>query len=500
MELENKSFKLFTRISPAWLANYVLKDKWLYPKHISLIDKLLLKISLRHIKKIIINMPPRHGKSELISKFFPAWYLGNFPQHRIILTSYEAQFAASFGRKVKDILTEYGMDLFNIKINPASNSASRFNILQYDGGMDCVGAGGPITGKGADVLIIDDPVKNDTESNSITFRNNIWDWFNATAYTRLEPNGVIIIVMTRWNEDDLCGRIFKYHNTISINDYSINDKIPDDTWIVVNLPAIAIEDDIIGRKADDVLWQNRFPKSKILEIKQTLGSYWFSALYQQSPNPIGGGIFKRKYFQYFRVSNDFYYLNEFADNQKIVSKIDCKIYAVMDLASTLKETSDFTVIIVFALSPDSDVLILEVIRERFEGADHLNLLFQIDNKWNPISIGIENVQYQSSLIQNALRKGLKIIELKPDKEKVMRALPMQAWLEAGKVFFKIDAPWLDIFEEELLLFPKASHDDQVDAFAYIDRLIPKYSNLAIGSSSYFQSINNKISNAFIDEF
>lgn len=203
-------------LSPAELANKISNNRWTKPKHIQYIDNMLVKIANSEIFRLIINMPPRHGKSELISKYFPFWYLGHFPDKRIILTSYEASFAQSWGRKVKELIEEFGEPIFKIKLNPSSRSAKSFDIKEHYGGMACAGAGGAITGKGADLIIIDDPVKNDKQAHSIVYRERIWDWFLATVYTRLEPEGAIIVVMTRWHEDDLCGRIIESMNNCSI--------------------------------------------------------------------------------------------------------------------------------------------------------------------------------------------------------------------------------------------------------------------------------------------
>jgi predicted phage terminase large subunit-like protein len=448
--------------SPASLAYNISKCTYRYPGHIKLIDNLLVKLSRRE-------------------------YLGNFPDKRIILTSYGSALARTFGVKIKQIISEFGSGLFNIELSPFSKSAERFNIAKHEGGMDCVGAGGAITGKGADLLIIDDPVKNDAHANSINMRNKLWDWFNATALTRLEPNGIVVIIMTRWHEDDLCGRILKNHHYVDYmkEEHALN-LMNNETWLLLKLPGIAVSNDLPGRKTGDALWPQRYSAEKLNNLKTSLGSYWFSTLYQQSPSPLGGGIFRRKYFRYFREDNEFYYLPPIdgnAESRKIVAKDFCTTHAAMDLALTIKDTSDYTVIIVFDLTADNDILILDVIRERFEGAEHINLVQEINERWNPSLIGIESVQYQLALIQTLLRKGLAIKALKPDKDKLTRALPMQARLEAGKVFFLAQAHWLGEFEKELLLFPHAPHDDQVDAFAYISYMISDISHTKPFSSN-----------------
>ena len=452
-------------LSPGWFAFYCSGGKWNYAEHLALLDEILVKTAKRELRKVIINMPPRHGKSELISKYFPAWYLCNFPAHRIILTSYEARFAASWGRKVKDILNINGKEIYDIEINKKVNSAISFEISGSSGGLVCVGAGGAITGRGADLLIIDDPLKNDKEANSPVIRENIWEWFRATAYTRLEPDGVVIILMTRWHEDDLCGRIMSSEDFIVLDSVSSLKNLQNlnNEWLILKLPAIAEEADPLGRTAGEPLWGRRFPSKKLNEIKNTLGSYWFSALYQQSPSPAGGGIFRREDFKYYKNDNNYFLL---IDSGKIIPEEKCKILSTVDLAISTSERADYTVILVIAAATGGEIMVLDILREKCEPAGHLKLLKSVYYKWKPSIIGIENVQYQLSLIQSALREGLPVAKLKADKDKLSRAIPLAARMNGGLVFFPERASWLDDLESELLSFPNGLHDDQVDALAY----------------------------------
>lgn len=457
--------------SPAWLASTVSRKQWIYPPHLQLIDRHIVEAVRKGSAKIMINMPPRHGKSEFISKYLPFWYLGNFPDNRIILASYGGEFASSWGKKVREMIELYGNMTFGISIDKSSRSSHNFKIQDHSGSMNCIGALGQITGKGADLMIIDDPVKNDAEANSPVYRDNIWQWFTTTAYTRLEPNGMIIIVMTRWHEDDLCGRIIRREGE------NFNKK-----WMHLELPALADKKDRIGRKPGESLWPERYPKEKLEDIKRTMGGYWFAALYQQRPAPQDGAVFNSRYFRYFSIKNDIYELN---DSKIAASK--CAIYAVIDLAVTVNERSDYTVIMVFAVTPQSEILVLDLIRQRIEGAEHLSLVKHIYKKWEPISIGIESVQYQIALVQSARREGIPVKELKPDKDKLSRALAIAARLEAGLVYFKDGALWLEELERELLNFPNADHDDQVDAFAYTVFMISNVSRTLPSSNK-----NNKI--------
>ena len=454
------------RFSPSLFAYYVSQGRWRYATHFGLIEEYIFKILSGEERFLIVNLPPRHGKSEFLSKYFPAWYLGNFPDNRIIISSYQASLSEGWSRKIRDILKEYGPRLFNLQINPDHRRANSFEFLGHSGGLFAVGTGGAITGKGANIMIIDDPIKNDAEANSLTYRDKVYEWFNSTAFTRLEPDGAMIIIMTRWNEDDLTGRLLA--NNFANSGYQ---------WKHINLPAIAKEDDMLGRAVGEALWTERYDIEKLNQIKNSIGSYWFSALYQQEPVPAGTSIFRRLWFQYFDEDDRNYILNYKDGQRERISKNSCKIFCTVDLASSTKETADYTVILTFAQTMNNDILILDIIREKFEATEHLNLIKYNYQKFHPILIGIENVQYQSSLLQSALKEGLPIKSLKADKDKISRALPIASLLESGKVYFKRNAQYLEGFESELLNFPRGRNDDQVDAFAYIQQIISFSSGL-----------------------
>ncbi len=472
--------------SPGSLAAYISGGKWKFAKHLQLIDQLLVLANKRHIKKLIVNLPPRHGKSEFISKYFPFWYLGQNPSHRIILTCYEAHFASSWGRKVRELIQLYGKEIFNIELNPASTAANSFYLLNFDGGMECLGAGGALTGKGANCLIIDDPLKNDTEANSPTIRDNLEDWFKSTAFTRLEPDAIIILIMTRWNDDDLCGRILNSNEFLALSSENIeqilnsekNDSEQNDSeknkelWHQLLIPALAEADDILCRKEGEPLWKERFSISKLMDIKKTIGSYWFSALYQQNPVLAGDNVFKPEFFKYFLFENNKIKLLIAGDKVwKSFNYEQCKVFVTIDLAATISEKSDWTAALVFLLSPDKEILIFDIIKKKIEGAAHLNFIKEIDEKYCPKLIGIESVQYQIALVQMVVKAGLAIKPLKPDKDKLSRALAVAAQLESGNIYFKKNSLWLSDFEFELISFPNGANDDQVDAFSYIVQML-----------------------------
>jgi hypothetical protein len=289
------------RWSPAGLAAVASRGKWKLAPHLKLLNEKLIRFERdildRKSPRLAIFMPPRHGKSELVSRHTPPWFICRNPELRVILSSYEGDFAASWGRKSLELAQEYGPRYFDVGIDPKSRAAHEWGIAGHSGGMDSIGVGGPATGKGASLWVIDDPVKDAKQANSEVYRESTWDWYRATGYTRLAPGGGILLMMTRWHEEDLAGMILKHAR-----------EETGETWDVVRLPALAEENDPLGRRPGEALWPERYPVPDLMRIKATLGSYWWSALYGQSPMPNDGGTFKRSWLRYYRREGDLYVL------------------------------------------------------------------------------------------------------------------------------------------------------------------------------------------------
>lgn len=419
----------------------------------------------------MVFMPPRHGKSELISRFFPAWFLGSYPNKRIILASYEQGFAASWGRKARDVIEEWGQPVFGVEINRRSSSASWWDLSGYAGGMVAAGMNAGVTGKGADVLIIDDPVKDGQEASSKLMRDRAADWYASTSYTRLEPQGAVVLTMTRWNEDDLAGRLLT------------EMKNGGEQWEIINLPAICEDPTLpieqeMGRSLGDALWPKRFGVDRLDEIRRTVGPYWWAALYQQRPAPQGGSMFKRDQFVYFDVLpaaeeqdkldeeyGEAYVIHK-AGGDKRVAASKLRRFCTVDLAASVKTTADYTVVSTWGVTKEKELLLLDVQKQRIEGPDQVNLIKKVFLTWKPSYVAIERTAYQLVLVQQLRREGLPIRELVADKDKVARAMAAAVHLEGGMIAWPRLATWLYEWEQELELFPNAAHDDQVDTLSY----------------------------------
>lgn len=428
------------KISPANLA-LIDNNNYQYPEHLQLLNHKLLDVANGKIKRLMVFMPPRHAKSETISKYFSAWFIGQYPDKRIILTSYEADFAATWGYKARTVLEEHQTD-FNIEIDEHSKARNRWNTTK-NGGMVTAGVGGPITGKGADILIIDDPVKNAEEAQSETYREKAWDWFLSTSYTRLEPDAAIILIMTRWHEDDLAGRILERSN---------------EKWEVIKLPALAETNDPLNRKPEEALWPERYNTIRLKEIQKEIGTYWFSALYQQSPLPPEGGIFQRSWFK-----------------TRITPPNPIKMIRMWDTAATPPSKAkdpDYTVGLLLYQYNDGTYQIEDIYHKQITPLTQEKDIYAIANQdGRSVRIrmfrGVGDTGIHQISTYTRLLAGYDFREVKEDKSKdsPQRIGPVAAQAEAGNIYLKHDASWINSFLDEISTFPFGKHDDQTDALS-----------------------------------
>lgn len=435
-------------------------------KHLDVLDHVLMQVSSGELKRVIVTMPPRHGKSERVSRKFPAWHVGRNPTDEIILASYSVDLSRGFSRIARDTLTAHP-EIFDAQVDKNNQSAEAWGIEGYRGGVTAAGVGGAITGKGARIAIIDDPVKNAEEANSEVIRAKIWEWYTSTLYTRLTPDGRIIVVMTRWHEDDLVGRLLKKEA----------EEIKEGThegerWTVINFPALAEEDDYLGRKPGEPLWpEYGFDEKRMKQIKSDVGSYVFNSLYQQRPSAAQGSIFKRVHFNYYReetIHNVQYFV---LGNGKRFQKQACWNFQTVDTANSVKTINDFFVVTTIWVTPEHDLLVDDVYRTHIEGPEQKKLMKQMEMRHRPRFQAIEDITFGTNLIQECRRDGMTILPVKVDKDKVTRALPMAARYEVGKVYHREGAVWLADFESELMSFPRGAHDDQVDTISMAGELV-----------------------------
>ncbi len=252
-----------------------------------MVDQALMEMEKGSIDRLMVFMPPRHGKSWLISQHYPAWYMGTHPDNKMILTSHTARLASRFSGSARDLLIEFGPSQFGVSVSASQRAKDNWAIEDHRGIVVSAGVGGPITGEGADLLIIDDPVKNDEEAISAVDREKKWNWWQSTAENRLQPNGCVALMNTRWHDDDLAGRLLKHEGRVEDGG----------RWTVLSLPAIAEQNDQMGRAPGEPLWPSEWSLDKLEQKRKDKTAYWWGAMYQQRPGQFGESSWPAEYFE-----------------------------------------------------------------------------------------------------------------------------------------------------------------------------------------------------------
>ena len=383
------------------------------------------------IDRLMIFMPPRHGKSELASKRFPAWCLGRDPSRQIIAASYNSDLANDFGRNVRNIVAEpeFGQVFPGVGLASDSQAANRMNT-NHGGAYVAAGVGTAVTGRGAHIALIDDPFKDREEADSERRRNTVWDWYRSTLYTRLMPSGAIVLIQTRWHEDDLAGRLLEHEAG---------------QWDVLELPAV--------NDAGEALWPEWYDKAALDRIKATIGPREWSALYQQKPQPDDGTFFQREWFQTW-------------------GKLPAlRYYGTSDYAVT-DGGGDYTVHRIWGIASNGDVYRVDGYRAQGTSDKWIEAKLDLVAKYKPLCWFGEGGVIQKA-IEPMLRRRMRErnvhcrIEWMPSvADKPTRARSFQAMAATQRVFFE---PGADI--AEFLVFPAGKHDDDVDTASLIGRAI-----------------------------
>lgn len=428
---------------------------WVPYRHLRVLCEKLDLLERRKLGRsnLMVTMPPQHGKSSTVSVNFVVRYLTRRPDDRVLLTSYEAGKADRWGRDVRNFIGA-NTDFLGIEVSDDSRAINRWQIKGHRGGMLTAGVGGPLTGEPGDLIIIDDPVKNAKDAKSQIIQEDQWDWYTHVVQTRRQRETVKVLIQTRWNEADLAGRIL---------------EAEPHEWEVLNFPALAEEDDPLGREVGEPLCPELHPLADLESQRDLMTASAWSAVYQQRPAPAEGKKFKSSTFRYWTresADRDFYRLHHDPTDTSLIPVTDCFRFATVDIAATVKRSSDWTVVSIWDVTPTEPTNLILVHRYRVRVETHLPLLKEAMKAYTPTWVGIEKATYGLAVVREARAAGIPTKKLKAETDKVSRSEAAQVLCENHRAFFPLQAPWLSEWEHELLVFDNGRHDDQVDTFSY----------------------------------
>lgn len=463
--------------SPAFVAYRAHGKAWAFPKWLQYVNKRVTEFLLDPGSRFLaIEAPVRHGKSWYGSQAVPVWFLGMFPDRHVLLASYSDTLAKKFGREARDIMAEHGQAMFGpeLALSKEAHAASYWQVAG-GGSMRSVSLGGTITGTGAQLIILDDLFKDAKEADSKLQRDNVWEWYQRTLRTRLEPGGKIILIMSRWHEDDLTGRLLGSPN------------FEGDDWERIHLPAIAepapweVEAaanagttidlatwrDVIDRAYGEALWPERWPLEALMRSRAAVGPVGWASNFQQVPVAPGGDTFPRSKWQ----------------TATSVSRAGLDLVARIDLAATEKTSGDYTAMGLVGRDKRGNTYVIDVRRGRFSSGDAEEFVrstaAEWTDTWGDIHFRIEQEPGSAgkTVAQNYIRDvlGGYSAEARPStKAKYLNAQPLAGQQQAGNVYLlrsttadgrSVQASWWPDFLEEAAMFPKGSHDDMVDVVA-----------------------------------
>jgi predicted phage terminase large subunit-like protein len=424
--------------------NKFVKEMWpgfIDGRHHKVMAKVFEQIARGEKKRVIINMPPRHTKSEFASFLLPAWFLGKYPGKKIIQTSNTAELAVGFGRKVRNLVDseQYAKIFPNVNLRSDSKAAGRW-ATNSGGEYFAIGVGGTVTGKGADLLIIDDPHSEQEAALAATspeIFDKVYEWYTSGPRQRLQPGGSIVVVMTRWSKKDLTGRIIQ----------SSIDKEGNDDWEVIDFPAIL--------PSGNPLWPEFWSLEELLSLQSELPAGKWNAQYQQSPTSEEGAIVKREWWKIWEP-----------DRPPV-----CEfIIQSWDTAFTKSERSDYSACTTWGVfykdeNPnDPNVILLDAFKKRMEFPELKEKAFNHYKEWEPDAFIVEAKASGAPLIFELRAMGIPVSEFTPSRgnDKMVRINSVSDLFASGKVW----APgtrWADELIEEMAAFPNSDHDDLVDS-------------------------------------
>lgn len=419
--------------SPGDLAQ-IIDPRTVTTPALELIDQELARLLGTPDGRLIISMPPQEGKSVRVGRDFPIWALQRDPDLRIITGSYAQGLANRNGRAIRNAIAAHP-DI-GLTIAPDHGAASEWSLAGHDGGVLSVGRGAGVTGRPADLLIIDDPLKDRQEADSLTIRDTTWDWWTDALAARLAPGAPVVLIMTRWHQDDLAGRLL--------------DRDADAGWRVLSIPAQCDDPatDPLGRQFGEFMTSARGRTTDQWEQrKRTAGSRTWNALYQGRPAPAEGGAFRREWWRHWHQPPPL-----------------ARVIQSWDMAFKGTDQSDYVVGQVWCID-GADSYLLDQVRGRWSFTETIAQVQQLRTRWPMTSATLVEDKANGTAVIDSLRRIIPgMVPVEPQGGKEVRAAGVSPLVEAGNVYLPpLTTPWVGDLIEEAAAFPQGSHDDQVDA-------------------------------------
>jgi phage terminase large subunit-like protein len=457
IELSRESLIDFTRLMMPAPDNADDPDYSLYDpqKFHRVIGVSLEEIERRKFRRLMINVGPRMGKTTLASNMFPAWYIGRHPTQSIIVATYNEHYSWDLGRKIRDIiqLPQYAQVFPKLRIKKRSAAVNR--IETADGGIIfCVGRGSAITGRGADVILLDDPIKDRREADSVGIRDGLWTWYTQVLRTRLMTRqGAIVIIQTRWTEDDLVGRLID-----PLNSHYVHGEAK--LWRKVDLPALAEEGCVLGRKVGEALWPERFDEAYLAEIRSS-DARGFMALYQGRPSPQEGAFFRADDLMTYKT------MSEAPPAENL------RFYGASDHAVSLAQNADKTCLMIVGVDTNDHLWIMpDLVWQRTDSNGAIEGMLVLMDKYKPQCWWAETGQILKSigpfLRKRMLEKHIfcMIDPIAPHRDKLQRAQAIQARSAMKMVHFPLWTRWFAEAQDQVLKFNGSNYkDDFVDTLS-----------------------------------
>jgi predicted phage terminase large subunit-like protein len=433
---------------------------------LELINSALVDLAESREDRLMVSLGPQEGKSHLCSYRFPTWLLSDVDRDlRIIMISYSDQLARRWGADIKrDFETFNGTDAtvdLGIRLRADSRAAGRWQVDGHRGGTVCAGVASGVTGRPAEVMIIDDPIKDLEQAQSPVYRERFQRFWQGVAVPRLAPGARVLLISTRWHEEDAAGWLLQTEG----------DKRHGGRWRVINIPAQCEDEatDPLGRKLGEYMQSARGDRDWEA-IKKSVGSYVWAALYQGRPSPAEGGLFKRLSWRYWSQAPRIGPSERLYLGGRVTALESCWRFATVDLANSTRTSADYTVIAAWARTLEGDLVLLDLVRARIGEARHFEHAAPMVQRWQLDSIFVEASQYGTTLVREAANAGIPLTAVQAEHDKFSRALPYSAWVEQGRVWLPSNAHWLDDFLSEHSYFPAGRNDDTIDAGALACRV------------------------------